>query len=425
MRVLGADLQRGDAAGQLDVSTLVMLDDEGRCVSIRHPQNLLEVAAFVGELSTDEPFLLGVNLPVVMPAKAARNRPVENLIKRRLGHKLPAGGRGALGVTGIGGEALIAGLSAAGHPCLPYPDRDRRQSGIAEIHPALCARALFWERSTGSQAGTQLEREERFRAWTATEYRRRSAGKRAGWADRAVALDRALLTLSPAADGDEVAPGGYDFAPVRTTLAQAGDDETVEKAGSLFDALLIAGTARRYLRSPEACVFLGDREQGYVIMPADGSVRRLALRDAKPSRPRLFPQTSLEDRLKGDAQLRPLDLLAVEGRPRRVEASFDKQPVYEFDNLDEMLWWKHCRHLSGPTLPIEGLQELLVLLQTNDDLLTAATAGNSSQPLRLARSRHRTLSFRFDPPSIWRQRLPTRDGRTYPFRILRAVYETE
>jgi hypothetical protein len=45
-------------------------------------------------------------------------------------------------------------------------------------------------------------------------------------------------------------------------------------------------------------------------------------------------------------------------------------------------------------------------------------------PLRLTRSRHKTLSFRFEPPQIWRARIAPRDGRTYPFRVLRAVYET-
>jgi hypothetical protein len=43
--------------------------------------------------------------------------------------------------------------------------------------------------------------------------------------------------------------------------------------------------------------------------------------------------------------------------------------------------------------------------------------------LRLVRSRHRTLSFRFDPPDSWRSRLATRDGKTYPFRVLRANYD--
>ena len=33
------------------------------------------------------------------------------------------------------------------------------------------------------------------------------------------------------------------------------------------------------------------------------------------------------------------------------------------------------------------------------------------------------MSFRFDPPASWRSRLPTRDGRTYPFRVERATYE--
>jgi hypothetical protein len=66
-------------------------------------------------------------------------------------------------------------------------------------------------------------------------------------------------------------------------------------------------------------------------------------------------------------------------------------------------------------LPTEGLQELSVDLDPD---------GSEGQPvLRLVRSRHRTLSFRFDPPETWRLRLPTRDGKTYPFRILRANYD--
>ena len=45
-------------------------------------------------------------------------------------------------------------------------------------------------------------------------------------------------------------------------------------------------------------------------------------------------------------------------------------------------------------------------------------------PLKLQRSRHETLSFRFEPPAAWREHVPTRDGKTYPFRVVRAVYET-
>ena len=61
------------------------------------------------------------------------------------------------------------------------------------------------------------------------------------------------------------------------------------------------------------------------------------------------------------------------------------------------------------------LQELHVEL--NDDVADAP-------PLKLVRSRHRALSFRFDRPDAWRRQLPTRDNRTYPFRVLRAIYET-
>jgi len=80
-------------------------------------------------------------------------------------------------------------------------------------------------------------------------------------------------------------------------------------------------------------------------------VRRLARTGASKTRDRLFPTASLEERLGAAARLRSIDLLDVPGRPARTEASFRDVPRYEFDNLDEMLWWKHCRHLSGPVLP--------------------------------------------------------------------------
>ena len=79
-----------------------------------------------------------------------------------------------------------------------------------------------------------------------------------------------------------------------------------------------------------------------------------------------------------------------------------------------MLWWKHTRHLTGTARPTEGLCDLVVRMGDESD----------GGQLRLTRSRHRTLSFRFEPPSAWRSRLPTRDGKTYGFDVLRAVYET-
>jgi hypothetical protein len=184
----------------------------------------------------------------------------------------------------------------------------------------------------------------------------------------------------------------------------------VERAGALLDAMLIAYTAQRYLDHPEASLFLGERDAGYLILPADSFIRRIAVGDSRPAVGALFPQGSLRERLGSGAKLRAADLLQVPGRPQRVEATFSKTPHYEFDNVDEMMWWKHCRHLDGPRLPTQGLHELLVKV--------------SSAELRLVRSRHRTLSFRFDPPTAWRKRIPTRDGKTYPFEVIRAVYET-
>lgn len=101
------------------------------------------------------------------------------------------------------------------------------------------------------------------------------------------------------------------------------------------------------------------------------------------------------------------------GKPQRLEATFPEPPGYEFDNMDEMLWWKHTRHVDGSIVPTEGLQDLVVTLE--------GTQANGN--LKLVRSRHRTLSFRFEPPAVWRRHVPTRDGKTYAFRILRATYE--
>ncbi|HKQ62824.1 MAG TPA: hypothetical protein VJS92_16145, partial [Candidatus Polarisedimenticolaceae bacterium] len=241
-----------------------------------------------------------------------------------------------------------------------------------------------------------------FRAYLPPAYRRGPA-----WTERATALDLALRALGE--------PEGFDLQPVREALRRAGSERELDEAAGLFDAALIAGTARRYLESPESCLFLGDTERGYVILPADGFMRRVALGETRSRPTQLFPSSSLRERLGAEARLRTIDLLSVPGRPQRLEATFGRAPAYEFDNLDEMLWWKHCRHLSGPTLPTEGLRELFVQL-----------GGEPEAPgsLQLVRSRHRTLSFRFEPPLAWRQRVPTRDGRTYPFRVVRAVYET-
>jgi hypothetical protein len=228
------------------------------------------------------------------------------------------------------------------------------------------------------------------------------------WQDRASAMDLVLRSL-------EKMPG-YDFSPVREALVAAGSEEEMSDAASILDAVLIAGTALRYLESPEGCAFIGDRENGYTIVPADGFIRRLALSDSGPSRGRLFPKESLRDRLQAVADIRSLDLLAVRGKPQRLEAVFKQPPIYEFDNLDEMLWWKHCRHLDGPAMPTEGLSDLVVEL--------AGTGGGGNKPLHLIRSRHKTLSFRFDPPGTWRTRISTRDGKVYSFKVLRATYET-
>lgn len=407
MRIFGADLGRERSGSAESSNAIVALDAAGRVAEAAHPSSLAEVAAQASSWAEGEPFLLAVNVPLVVPEKVARTRPVENLVRRRLGLKLPPGGRlaGGAQLPGLTGEALMAALAAAGHPCLPYPDRNRRSSGLAEIHPGLVVKALLWESSPAARLAGQPDRDELVQAYAAEDYRDVGRGRNR-WAERVMTLDLLVRGLS----GTE----GLDLRLVREGLATCTGPEEIERTAAVFDATLLAATARRYVTAPEDCIFLGDLEQGYTILPADGLIRRMALQDGPPQRGQLFPRASLRERLGNAAELKPLDLLNVPGKPERLEAIFKRTPRYEFDNLDEMLWWKHCRHVEGPTLPVEGLQEMQVRLTGEEE---------ARNLLRLVRSRHRTLSFRFDPPGTWRNHLPTRDGRTYGFLVVRATYE--
>jgi hypothetical protein len=369
------------------------------------------MATDLSELVADDAFLLGVNIPVVIPSRSSRTRTFENQVRRRLGFRLPPGGRAAADRSTINGEAMLAALAASGQPCLPYPDRDRRKSGLAEIHAGLVLKALLWENALAARSSSHPGREEIFKAYSAPAYRAGEGRGRASWANRAVAIDLALRSLGKAE--------GFDLGPVKESLASAASDEEVDLAASLFDATLIAGTARRYFNSPAGCAFLGTEDGGYTILPADGFIRKLALREGAPRTEELFPKDSLRKRLEAVADLRPLGLIDMPGKPQQVEATFHDAPLYEFDNVDEMLWWKHCRHLSGPVIPTEGLVELKVHLGSAPE-----TGQDDPSLLKLARSRHSALSFRFDPPPVWRRRLPTRDGKTYPFKIVRATFDT-
>jgi predicted RNase H-like nuclease len=410
MRILGVDLTRDPASAGPGEHTLVMLDSDGRIARTEQAGTLPEVAAAVGELSGGEPFLLGVNTPVVVPAKPSRARPVENLVRRRYGFKLPPGGRAALSAEplGVAGEALIAGLAAAGMPCLSYPDRDLRKSGLAETYPGLALKVLLWETSPLAQSREPSGNDQLFKAFMTPAYRAAKLPARSSWRNQAVNLELVLRVLT----GTE----GFDLEPAREALHAASSTAEVERAAALLDAALIAGAVRRYISSPESSLFLGDQEGGYIILPADSFIRRLGIADSRPQDGELFPQASLRKRLGAASKVRSLELLSVPGKPQRLEATYDDKPAYEFDNVDEMMWWKHCRHISGPRLPTEGLIELVVELKLS-------SGEGVSSPLRLARSRHTVLSFRFDPPGAWRRHAPTRDGKTYPFNVIRAVYE--
>jgi hypothetical protein len=404
MRIFGAGLRELDTPAA--AATMVALDARGMVASSVRLGDLPSLGREIAAMTSGEPFLLAVDVAVAGPV-APKPRRVEGWVRRRLGVRLPP--PASEGARGLSGGALVSALATAGLPCLPYPDRDRRQSGLAEIHPELVAKALIWEGSAAAAAHAIGDREAVLRALPVPAYGTRAPAK-AAWAERYAAVDEILRVLA-AADG-------FDFRPAREALLRAGSEASVAAAAALADASLLAGTARRYLEEPERCAFVGSREGGYVILPADGFVRRVALREPAPTggSAALFPRASLEARLAPHAVVRPGSLLEMPGQTQQLEAVFEPQPRYEFDNLDEMMWWKHCRHVAGPELPTDGLNEIVVRLDGGD-------GDGGSTSLRLVRSRHKTLSFRFEPPSAWRPRVPPRDGKTYPFRVLRASFD--
>jgi hypothetical protein len=396
MRILGATVRELTPSGGR--GALAALDANGRIAFLSPIEGLPALTREAARLAAGEPFLLAADVAIVQgPGKTRR---VDGWIHRRLGVRLATVRASAL----HGGE-LVAALAAAGHPALPYPDRDRRRTGLVEIHAELVLKAIQWESSAAAGSPNLPDREEVLRALEIPVYRGAKLAK-ASWAERFALLDRAMRA---------VAGAELDHAALRDELTKAVTVDAVDRTAAAFDAALLASAAHRYLEEPERCAFVGDRENGYTVLPADAFLRRVVLREpAGADRTALFPKASLKDRLQSHADVRALELLGLPGRAQHFEAVFRKAPLLEFDNVDEMLWWKHTRHLDGPEIPSEGLREMVVKLE--------APAGVDG-PLRLTRSRHKTLSFRFEPPQTWRARIAPRDGRTYPFRVLRATYE--
>ena len=154
-----------------------------------------ELATTVAELADQEPFLLAVNVALVAPRRGAKSRPVDNLVRRRFGFRLAPAARGtppAPDATPTG-DALLAALAAAGAPSLPYPDRDRRKSGLAEIHAGLVLKVLLWESSPAARAPNHPFRQELFRAYGAPSYR--PVADRGTWMENWARIDVLLRAL--------------------------------------------------------------------------------------------------------------------------------------------------------------------------------------------------------------------------------------
>jgi hypothetical protein len=406
VKIFGADLARTGPDNETQEWTLVHLDPSGSVQAVHHPSSLGGLIAEMSELAEDDPFLLGVNIPVAIPTKASRTRPFESLIRKKFGIRIQPGGRNApkSGEGAVTGEKLLAGLAGAGLACLTYPDKNRTTSALAEIHPGPTLKSLLW---IGSELGknlSQAEKESLCRSYQSPAYHPGLGRRKREWTEFLPALDLLLRTLSK--------QPGYDFRPTAKLLTAIGGEKDFIRAVSIFDACLIAGTARRHMESPEACAFCGERENGYTILPSDDFLRRMLIDPPAAGKKKLFPQATLKESLRGVADIRSLDLLEVKGKPKNIQAIFHELPCYEFENVDEMLWWKRCRHVDGPTLPVEGLTELSVQVE-----------GDTRRPLVLQRSRHTALSFRFHPPAAWRSLMQPRDNKVYQFQILRASYE--
>ncbi len=121
MRILGADLCLDSTGTAPRESAVVLVDEGGSVVAARHPRSVTDLATAVRELAGAEPFLLGVDVPVVMTDRPSRARAVENPVLRRLGFRLPPAGRAGGETTRPQAtiEPLLAALAVAGAPCRP------------------------------------------------------------------------------------------------------------------------------------------------------------------------------------------------------------------------------------------------------------------------------------------------------------------
>ena len=179
MRIFGVELRELDSGS--GTGTIVVLDADGAVATVERVGDLSALAREVSTLTAGEPFLLAVDVPVAVGAKPGKPRRVDGWLRRRLGVRIPASRPD--GAPYPSGSDLLTAFAMAGHPCLPYPDRDRRQSGLAEIHPELVAKALIWESSTAASAH-ELPGREAVCALSVPEYRSaRTARARHGRTD--------------------------------------------------------------------------------------------------------------------------------------------------------------------------------------------------------------------------------------------------
>ncbi len=170
LKVFGADLAQGIPDKGTPEWTLVSSDRSGTITEVRRPSSIPGLVAEIATLAGEDPFLLGVDIPVVLPVRPSRSRPFEGLLRKKFGVRIQTGGKPEDGR--ITGEQLLGALAGAGHACLTYPDRNSRNSGLAEIHPGAALKGLLW---IGSRVGDGLpdsHRETFCRSYKVPAYRR-------------------------------------------------------------------------------------------------------------------------------------------------------------------------------------------------------------------------------------------------------------
>jgi hypothetical protein len=286
---------------------------------------------------------LAVDVPVAVGGKSGKPRRVDGWLRRRLGVRITVS-RGP----SAGSDLLTAWRWRAPVPSVP---RSRSPAVRSRRDPSGALRqGLMWE-SRRPRPRTIFKTVSRsLRALPVPEYRTLVRSRDVGRPLRRARRD------APAVLGSD----GYDFRRRSTSSTRA------TRTGRALAASLVRrdarGGPRGAISRARALRVRRLARRGYVVLPADPFVRRVALRE--PARAAghtpLFPQRSLESRLAPHAVIRPLARSTCRDKPNRWRPFSRRSRATSSTTSTRMMWWKHGRHLAGPELPTDGLHEIVV-----------------------------------------------------------------